>query len=761
MPQPLTIRFDGWTLDLRVGDLVRGEEKVRLQDQPLQVLNELLEFPGELVTREQLIARLWPKGVVDYDTGINSAVRKLRVALQDTGATPRYIETVPRKGYRFIGRIDAEAPAMAETPAAIAPPPPPPAPRVPRHSFIYVLGGLLAIGVIGLLIWRKPVSPSTDSISPVAVTTPAANPQKDERVLAVLPLKSAGNDEAILLASSVADLLRDRLASFAGLTVISTRSAANLGAVADDVQAAGRKLHAQFVLHGHIERQGDQLQIALELRDTQTGKPLWAGDFVRPAGELATVREEAAAQIARVLHLPASAPGPASPINLEAYELYVRGQRLMQSLRASDAEQAAALFQRATVLDPGFARAYLANGQALVLAHRLDSPTSPELLARVDKRYERALQLDPTLGEVWIERARLSEDKNRAEQLYRKGVALSPNYGVGYMRYSELLMPQNRRGEAIEMIDRARRIDPMTPNLHVRKAFMVFIQRSDVAGSEALLREALEIDPNFKVALLQLADSRHTWSSEFAEAMTLAERGIALDPDDDSARTMAAAMYLDLDDPQAADNVLRGVRARSEADVELAKYRHDVRRAAEIAYGMPDDDWNEGLFSTLGEAICDGAAQSGDYVRAIQLLESKYATGEGFVMRRSGLSVVYAVTLKLAGDTERSSRVARSLLATLDAEGVGRPKDWFSRERAALFAVLGDDAKAMELLEDGQRMNRFARWWYTGELDPLYKHLHSHPRFKAMVARAKQHRAQQRALLEEMRNQGTVPRRDE
>src|SRR6187549_383050 len=124
MPSLQTICFDGWVLRPDVGELIRGEEKIRLQDQPLQVLIEMLERPGELVTREQLIARLWPKGVVDFDTGINSAVRKLRVALHDTGDTPRYIETVPRKGYRFIGRIDAEDLPTAETPAAIAPPPP-------------------------------------------------------------------------------------------------------------------------------------------------------------------------------------------------------------------------------------------------------------------------------------------------------------------------------------------------------------------------------------------------------------------------------------------------------------------------------------------------------------------------------------------------------------------------------------------------------------------------------------------------------------
>ena len=425
-----TIRFDGWVLHPDVGELIRGEEKIRLQDQPLQVLNEMLEHPGELVTREQLIARLWPKGVVDYDTGINSAVRKLRVALQDTGETPRYIETVPRKGYRFIGRIDAEETPAAETPAAIAPPPPtpPPAPRVPRYSYFYVLGGLLAVAVIGFLIWRKP-APTTDAISPVTVTTPTANPQINERALVVLPLKSARNDEATQLASSVADLLRDRLARFAELTVISSRSAANLGALADDVQAAGRKLHAQFVLHGNIERQGDQLKMALELTDAQTGKQLWTDNFVRPVGELAAVREETAAHVARVLHLPAGAPVPASPINLEAYQLYVRGQKLMANLRQADTEQAVALFQRATVLDPGFARAYLASGQALLLAKRTVTSETPELEARVEKRYERALQLDPTLGEVWIERARML-----ARQESRRGVVSQGSRAVPELR---------------------------------------------------------------------------------------------------------------------------------------------------------------------------------------------------------------------------------------------------------------------------------------------------------------------------------------
>ena len=104
------IRFDGWTVNFDSGEITRDGNTHRLQDQPLQILEELVSHPGEVVTREQLIARLWPKGVVEFDTGLNSAMRKLRIALGDDAETPRYIETLPRKGYRFIGRIEDDTP---------------------------------------------------------------------------------------------------------------------------------------------------------------------------------------------------------------------------------------------------------------------------------------------------------------------------------------------------------------------------------------------------------------------------------------------------------------------------------------------------------------------------------------------------------------------------------------------------------------------------------------------------------------------------
>jgi DNA-binding winged helix-turn-helix (wHTH) protein len=127
------IRFDGWKVDFQSGEISRDGATNRLQDQPLQILDELVQKAGEVVTREQLIARLWPKGVVEFDTGLNSAMRKLRSALGDDPEAPRYIETLPRKGYRFIGRLEGDpledtVPALPQLPASagVAPESPPP-----------------------------------------------------------------------------------------------------------------------------------------------------------------------------------------------------------------------------------------------------------------------------------------------------------------------------------------------------------------------------------------------------------------------------------------------------------------------------------------------------------------------------------------------------------------------------------------------------------------------------------------------------------
>jgi DNA-binding winged helix-turn-helix (wHTH) protein/TolB-like protein len=752
MSHPRTTSFDGWVLRSDLGELAKDGRKIRLQDQPLQILDELLSRPGELVTREELIARLWPKGVVDFDTGLNSAVRKLRVALQDEADTPRYIETVPRKGYRFIGAIDLPA----------AEPAPTPAPRS-RHTYRrYVAGGLAVLMVAGLAIFglRREYAPATQM--PAAALQPVS---LDSRTIAVLPFRAATAGESNeMLALVVTDLVRDRLATFKGVMVIADGSAARMADPHLDTRETGRKLNARFLLRGSAARSGDQILTEVEFVDAGSGAQLWSTSFDSPVTAAAALRERIVERVATTLHVP---PGPAvnnatapASINLDAHQLYIRGQQLMSSPRPDDANTALELFRRATILDPSFARGFVALAQALTQTG--DPANSPELLRDVNKSLDRALELNPALGEAWIERALLSHgsrDVAKAEEFYRRGIALAPSYVPGYGYFADFLFGQYRKGEAIEMIERARQIDPLSPELHQSQAFLLMVSSSDVAGHDRLLREALAIDPEFRPALIQLATSNYEYSDEFAEAIRLLEQAIALDPAGEG-RSLAATVYLDLDDPVAAMAVLGKTPDYEAAEVKIAQYQRDPHRAAEQARSLTGY-WQTGPIAPVAEAIRDDAIATGDYAPALKIFEERYSmmAGTGPRVWSRGLGLVYAHTLVLAGETQRGRKLATSILVQLEAEAVGRTENWFCRERAAAFAVLGDDERALAELAIAQKMKKFYRWWYLAELDPLYAHLRSDPRFQQLAQQAKKHRAEQRALVEQMRRKGEVPKR--
>ena len=370
--------------------------------------------------------------------------------------------------------------------------------------------------------------------------------------------------------------------------------------------------------------------------------------------------------------------------------------------------------------------------------------------------------MSPALGEAWIERARLADDPVKAEELYRKGLDLAPNYGAGYVHYAHFLLRESRTGEAIETITRASQIDPLTPELYQLHAFFLMVTRSDVAGHDHLLREALAINPGSPSTLGQLALSRWEYSGEFADAAQLIERSLVLDPQQLRSRTLARDIYLDLGEPAAATAAL-GDSVPPDATMEIAQYEGDPERAAALLKDVAPESWQDsGPLASMAEAIRDGAIATGAFEPAVRLLKSVYGAQEGRVpMWSRGFSLVYAHTLVLAGEVERGRRLAETTLALVDDHGVGRAENWFSRERAAAFAVLGDDDRALEELAISVRTGKLYRWWYLAGHDPLYAHLRDNSRFQALNGQARQHVDRQRALLEEMRRKGAVPRRAE
>jgi TolB-like protein len=734
-----------------------------------------------VVGKEELLSAVWPRVVVE-ENNLNQAVAAIRRALGDSREASEFVATVPGRGYRFVAHLQDDPPQVPEQVRA-APRAEPSQPSSPAGSYghprMYMAAGLavLLLAGLSLVAIRRASVPAP---SPAAET---ARPPIRRPTIAVLPFHtSAENEGGELLAQSVTDLLRNRLAAFKDAVVIGSPSLSLTGAHLS-VRDIGQKLGARFLLQGSVERPGEQLRIGAQLIDTASGSELWSTSF-KAGTDVVAVREAVAQRVADTLQIAVGPAAKDASVNLDAYQLYVRGQQLMSNLRTDDNGRAIELFRRATILDPTFARSYQALGQAQLLANRLSSIrtdgylavgqaqlsagrpsrlSSKEVVAEAQQALDRALELDPELGEAWIERASLNADPVKAEELYRKGLRLAPNYGVGYMRFSEFLYHHYRKGEAIEMIDRARQIDPLTPTLHLRKAFLLMVSRSDVTGHDRLLREAIEINPRFHPALVELAQSRHEFSGEFADGIRIVEQSIAVDPQSDFGRFWAARMYLDVDDPVAAMVILRDSQQPADAMVEIAQYQRDRRRAAALARSRSAEQWNLGSIAPMAEAIRDDAVVTGDYASALKLLESQYAMGvpEGTALRMwsRGLGLVYAHTLILAGQTQRGRELASAIMVQIDSESVGRTKDWFSRERAAAFAVLGEDERAIGELEASAKTRKFYRWWYVAELDPLYDHLRGDPRFQALAEQAKQHRRSQRALLDELRRNGEVPQR--
>jgi TolB-like protein/DNA-binding winged helix-turn-helix (wHTH) protein len=339
------IRFGDYALDLASGELRKHDHKLPLPDQAIRILALLLERPGEVVTREQLIARLWPnRTVVEFDHGINSSVRRLRAALNDSAEQPRYIETLPKRGYRFIAPVqpkDQETPAESQMEMS---------PARERRSgsktgWKRVWLGIGAVGLLvllglGVLRWRTAPSESIHSI-------------------AVLPLVNTTHDpRAEYLSDGISEEIINTLSAAPHLRVIARTSAFQFKGKAVDLQKAGRELGVGAVLTGTLTRRGEALVIQTDLVRVSDGSELWGAHYTRQMSELPTVQSEIASEIASKLRLKLVGNQERRLTkryteNREAYELY------LQAAHARNPSEALDLVQRSIAKDPNFALAYV------------------------------------------------------------------------------------------------------------------------------------------------------------------------------------------------------------------------------------------------------------------------------------------------------------------------------------------------------------------------------------------------------------------
>ena len=461
-----SVRFGPFQLDLQTGALTRDGRYERLPVQPAQLLVVLVKSRGNLVTREELRAQLWPEDTfVDFDHGLNNAVNRIREVLRDSAASPRYIQTVPRRGYRFIGELEEEAEAPQEMVEASVPKPTSQLPELEnRGRVIFRPKWLAAIFAIALCIiviivglkWRAQTS-AVRSVPPITS-------------LAVLPLKNlSGDPTQEYLADGMTEELIGRLASIHELRVISRTSVMQFRDPKETVPAIARTLGVDAIVEGSISRDGNLIRVHAQLIRASNDEHFWSETYDREMGDVFSLESEIAQSIAEKVEVTVSGHEHAllvakRPVSPEVYESYLKG-RFAEGNNRADLEKSVAYFEESIRKDATFAPAYVGLAAAYEDLGTIFVGVPPgEVRPKVISAAQKALELDPELAEahtllasVYMRQWHWAD----AEAEYRRAVELNPNDAAAHLGLSDWMLCQGRTGEALAWARRGRELDPL------------------------------------------------------------------------------------------------------------------------------------------------------------------------------------------------------------------------------------------------------------------------------------------------------------
>jgi TolB-like protein/DNA-binding winged helix-turn-helix (wHTH) protein/tetratricopeptide (TPR) repeat protein len=737
-------------IDMGRRRVLRGAQEIRLPKLSFDLLLALVRAAPNVVSLDALVEQVWPNVVVGPET-LSQRISLLREALDDDSRKPRYIASLRGRGYRFIPTVVRDG---TELPAA---------PSSSRRRRLFFAGALSFAAVIAaLFVIHSERRQNTDVVAPPTVTALPAH------TVAVLPFQNLTNGsehDSEVIAFGIAEGLLHRLASMRDLTLIArTSSFAAAAAPTADAQTIGRNLNARYLIEGSVQRSGKRLRVTAQLIDAETGAHIWSLRFDRTIDDIFAVEDEITQNVAQALQVTLTqARHPYARFGLEAYLALLQGRALVASRKPADAGEAIKRFEHAIEIAPDFAIAYVDLANAHVhLAHLRTvylSDPNREAIERARPLVAKALQLDENLGEAYVLRGFIEAfdgDLARAEADYRRGLALAPNYGLGYEEFTEFLQVDLQRfDEALAAIDRARLVDPLRPRLHYIKGRML-------AGvgifeeAEALYLRALEIAPDYYPALLRLGEIR-SQQGQFAEAVRLGERAAAIESTVPWVPAALAELYLDNGEVDAARAVL-GNQADDIQWSSLCMLEGKIERVAALAANSAPEAVEPYEDEFLPFALRDAALAPGRPAKPRQMLISRWERSRA----RPPSSEFWATRIAFAqmelalGNRNEAQQLARALLQIDDphaAQGIQYAK-------AYAYVLLDDKDAAIRALEQNVERGYLKRWWYTFDRDLFLRSaLGNDPRFQSLAARVRKHVASQRALLQQMRARGEVPDR--
>ncbi len=610
---PPAVRFGPFLLDLRTGELIKdGGHRILLPDQLFRLLAILTRQPGVLVTRDQLRRELWADDTfVDFDYGLNAAIRRLREALDDSAGAPRFVETLPRRGYRFVAAVETvgeRAPANA-TEAA----PGVPHPRAESSSPDRPRGRLIAFAL--------------GAAAFVALAVVAAQSSglwtRSEPVIAVLPLKSLGpgGDHELFVDGFTDELIQD-LAGVEGLRVRSrTSSFVFKQRQPSSLRDVGDRLAANLVLEGSVLRDGSRVRVNARLVQVSDDVTLWSGRFDRPMADIMGVQHDIARSIVNALRLQIGPSRRRYETSVDAYELFLRA-RALQSRRAGDSARAAALFREVVQKDTAFAPAYAGLASTYSeMSFLYPGPqyaiADADALLTVAPAAERAMALDPLLADAHAAMGHLfalQKDWPRSEAAFRRALELSPRHTTLYTDFVLMtLLPQGRLDAALNVLDAALRADPTALDA-LRVLAHVQLNARQYPQAIANAERVLAIDPSYPFVT--------TW-----RARALLFTGDSRD-----------AIRLLEEQPDAGEGYLGYAYAvtgrRVEAETLAAKFPNHPQRQLLIYAGLGDADR---AFAALDALAAVNARRAGAYLSRPELASLRNDARMAAVRRRLGL----------------------------------------------------------------------------------------------------------------------------
>jgi TolB-like protein/DNA-binding winged helix-turn-helix (wHTH) protein/Tfp pilus assembly protein PilF len=752
-------RFDGFVLDVAAHELRRQGTRIRLQEQPFQILNLLLDHAGEVVTREELRRKVWSSSVyVDFDHGLNNAIARLRDALGDDREAPRYIETLPRIGYRFVCHVDEPAAAPApndghsvndrDTPA-----PPPPAPLVTvrgRHGNPHLLLGaaLILLGAAAVLLigwaghWRS---------APV----PADSAAGKGPALAVLPFANLSSDEENEhFADGLTEALVTKLAAIHGLKVVARTSSYRFKGRQESAGSIAQALHVSHLLEGSVSRAGNQLRITAQLIDARGDAHLWSQTFDRQAGDIFQIQDEIAFAVAAALKVSLldadefriRSHGTSDP---EAYRLYLIAQsHLLGRTRTPDPGLAKRALDAALARDPKFVAAHAALAR-YYFQRAWTTLSDTEQGARLGiAAADRAVELDPNSSEALEARANFGFWRYRfggdyaayvaAQSDMQRAINIDPSNADAFDDFGRAVL-WNDPDFASSLLEQSIQLDLLCtgPNIMIT---VLLGSRGHLQTARERCEAVLKRLPEAAPCLMALAtlDVYYGHFEPTIALMRASEKSIG-----GATRLQLWAVYMSLGDQAAAQKWLDfGPNAFEKVLSDAARFATDARY--EQAFQVLEQHRNEYPLSHLLDfPTARFALIAGHAPKAREILEKRLPDVVSGVEPISARNLLPALDLATAQLRTGSGEDGRRLLARI-AEYLDGPSalqlPLLTYERARVYALSGDAGAALRMLDRAYELGLRTTWaldlrpqsfLYVDPLDadPAFTALRKEPRF--------------------------------